>query len=213
MLWSVGWQVVSLFLDFLGSVVWNRKEVIGMNGFDLCFCGGTLTVVSCWQSVGCQRTFPRLVVHLVVIFLKSPQKGVLAFEADAWGSCVKNTRGFWSVPRMAFLTNIYCWLRSIPRTGAKKLPLDLWVLPLCRLERHTYRCDWFTMLHLKKASASLHASPWFSVRSISLKYSSTDALETASLTSSKAFFSSWVKIHSHSCVSGNVVSLTFLKGF
>ena len=121
MLWSVGWQVVSLFLDFLELVVWNRKEVIGMNGFDLCFCGGTLTVVSCWQSVGYQRTFPRLVAHLVVILLKSPQKGVLAFEADAWGSCVKKTRGFWSVPRMAFLANIYCWLRSIPRTGAKKV--------------------------------------------------------------------------------------------
>lgn len=36
---------LSLSLDFLELVVWNRKEVIGMNGFGLYFSGGTLTVL------------------------------------------------------------------------------------------------------------------------------------------------------------------------
>ena len=140
-LWTLGNKSSLFFLDFLELVVWNRKEVTGINGFDLRYCGGTLTVlyVGCWQSVGCQRTFPRLVAYFVVILLKSPQKGALALGADAWGSWMKKTRGFWSVLRMTFLANTYCWLRSIPRTGERKLLLDLWVHPLCHRERSTYR--------------------------------------------------------------------------
>ena len=41
--WGTG--RLSLSLDFLELVVWNRKEVIGMNGFGLYFSGGTLTVL------------------------------------------------------------------------------------------------------------------------------------------------------------------------
>ena len=81
---------------FLELVIWNRKEVIGMNGFGLYFSGGTLTVlyVSSSQSVGCQHNFLRLKVYLVVILLKSRQKGAVALGADAWGSCIKKIRGF-----------------------------------------------------------------------------------------------------------------------
>ena len=106
---------------FLELVIWNRKEVIVMNGFGLYFSGGTLTVlyVSSSQSVGCQHNFLRLKVYLVVILLKSRQKGAVALGADAWGSCIKKIRGFWSVTRMTFLANKYFWLRSIPRIGQK----------------------------------------------------------------------------------------------
>ena len=94
--WGTGRHSLSLSLDFLELVIWNRKEVIGMNGFGLYFSGGTLTVlyVSSSQSVGCQHNFPRLKVYLVVILLKSRQKGALALGADAWGSCIKKIRGF-----------------------------------------------------------------------------------------------------------------------
>ena len=66
-----------------------------MNGFGLYFSGGTLTVlyVSSSQSIT-QHNFPRLKVYLVVILLKSRQKGALALGADAWGSCIKKIRGF-----------------------------------------------------------------------------------------------------------------------
>ena len=148
---------LSLSLDFHKLVVWNRKEVIGMNGFHFYFSGGTLTVlyISSWQSVGCQHTFPKLKAYLVVILQKSRQKGALALGADAWGSCMKKTRGFWSVTRMTFLANTYCWWRSTPRIGAKKFLLDLWILSLCHREGPPYRCHWFTMLHLNKAKGIL----------------------------------------------------------
>ena len=92
--WGTGRHSLSLSLDFLELVIWNRKEVIGMNGFGLYFSRGTLTVlyVSSSQSVGCQHNFPRIKVYLVVLLLKSRQKGALG--ADAWGSCIKKIRGF-----------------------------------------------------------------------------------------------------------------------
>ena len=67
---------LSLSLDFLELVVWNRKEVIGMTVIDFVFCRRTLTVlyVSSWQSVGCQHTFPELEAYHVAIPLKSRQK-------------------------------------------------------------------------------------------------------------------------------------------
>ena len=65
----------------------------------------------------------------------------------------------------------------------------------------------------KKPSPSLDASPWPSAGRLSLKYLSTGDFLTASLIFWKVSFYSWVQIHSHSCVSGGVVALTFLKGF
>ena len=111
---------LSLSLDFLELVVWNRKEVIGMNVIDFFFCRRTLTVlyVSSWQSVGCQHTFSELEVYLVVIPLKSRQKQsadilVVTLFADDEG------------------------LTFLP---------DLWVLPLCHREYPTSRCHRLTML-------------------------------------------------------------------
>ena len=92
---------LSLSLDFLQLVVWNRKEVIGMNVIDFVFCRRTLTVlyVSSWQSVGCQHKFPELEAYLVAIPLKSRQK-----QSAGWLSYRTHTGGYalcqWRRPKI-----------------------------------------------------------------------------------------------------------------
>ena len=140
----------------------------------------------------------------------------LCFQAlKRWGvSCSHTakvaTKAVW---RMTFLPNTYWWLRSLPTTKAKNsFPICEYCLSATGSAPLLDVTGW-PCCNSKKPSPSLDASPWPSASPFSLKYLSTGGFLTASLIFWKASFYSWVQIHSHSCVSGGVVALAFLRGF
>ena len=62
----------SLSLGFIELVIWNGKEVVGMNAIDHLFYEGKLTALheSSRQIAGGQHTSVTLVAYFVVILLK-----------------------------------------------------------------------------------------------------------------------------------------------